>query len=112
LSSLKPQGILLIRTPNAANPLSFRALYADLTHETSYTENSLEDLLKLSGFSLVKTIGVRAYNSEDKLSKKIMKGAFLLPASWALHTLLRIMYLSEGGAGGIVNRDILAVGRK
>lgn len=110
--SLTSGGTMLVRTPNAANPLSLRGRYLDLTHETCYTENSLVDLFRLSGFRQVKIIGLRAYNSQDKLWKQFTKSAFLLPASLLYHGLLKLAYLAEGNFGGIVNRDILGIAVK
>lgn len=50
LASLKPGGRVLIRTPNMACPLATTSRYIDFTHETGFTEWSLEALLRSAGF--------------------------------------------------------------
>ena len=52
--ALKPGGKTIIVIPNMANPVTAtRTLYIDMTHETSYTEESLSFILELAGFSKV-----------------------------------------------------------
>jgi len=49
--ALAPGGVLLLETPNMANPflgLTFR--YADFTHEVGYTETSIHYVLQAAGF--------------------------------------------------------------
>lgn len=49
--ALTPGGVLLLETPNMANPflgLTFR--YADFTHEVGYTETSIRYVLHAAGF--------------------------------------------------------------
>jgi|SRR3989344_7025198 len=48
-ASLKPLGKLIIVVPNAGNPLGLVERYADLQHYISFTEQSLKDLVGLSG---------------------------------------------------------------
>jgi len=50
-ASFAPGGVLLLETPNMANPflgLTFR--YADFTHEVGYTETSIHYVLQAAGF--------------------------------------------------------------
>lgn len=49
-SALDENGILLIQTPNALNPVSSYFRYIDWTHEIAFTENSLIFLLESAGF--------------------------------------------------------------
>lgn len=51
-SSLKNNGQLYIKTPNANSILSNRWLYNDFTHTLSFTENTIISLLKNSNFSV------------------------------------------------------------
>src|SRR5690554_2083744 len=53
-SALKEKGRLICMVPNANSALAARWLYGDWTHQSSFTEHSLEFLLKNSGFSNVK----------------------------------------------------------
>ena len=48
--ALKPNGRLIIKTPNANFSFGLRYRYIDWTHECSYTEHSIEYILQLAGF--------------------------------------------------------------
>ena len=48
--SLNPDGIIIIHTNNAASPFFGYVRYGDLTHQTAFTENSLEKLLNKNNF--------------------------------------------------------------
>lgn len=52
---LKPGGRVILQTPNMQNPFASLNLYHDLTHEWAYTEASIEQLLRASGFRQVQT---------------------------------------------------------
>lgn len=49
-AALKPGGLLLLQTPNAASPFFGSVRYGDLTHELAFSPPSLAGLLTLSGF--------------------------------------------------------------
>jgi len=51
--ALKPGGRLILTVPNANNALASRWRYNDWTHETSFTEHSIDFLLFNSGFSKI-----------------------------------------------------------
>lgn len=46
---LKPRGYLVIVVPNGNNPLGLIERYADLQHTNCFTQQSLKDLINLSG---------------------------------------------------------------
>ena len=48
---LEPGGVLMIQTPNGSGLLPNRVVHGDLTHLTVFTPSSLEQLLRLFGFS-------------------------------------------------------------
>jgi 2-polyprenyl-3-methyl-5-hydroxy-6-metoxy-1,4-benzoquinol methylase len=48
--ALKPGGSIIIRTVNADSPIAARARYIDFTHELSFTDHSLRQLMALGGF--------------------------------------------------------------
>jgi SAM-dependent methyltransferase len=50
---LKPGGRWLIHVPNGASPFAGAALYNDFTHETSFTVESMTQLMLASGFRAV-----------------------------------------------------------
>lgn len=49
-TSLKPNGRLIIQTPNAESPFGHKIRYCDLTHENSFDSTSLNSALKIAGF--------------------------------------------------------------
>jgi len=51
-AALRPGGILLCTVPNAASPLASFWRFADYTHETLFTSESLEFLLTQMGFEI------------------------------------------------------------
>jgi 2-polyprenyl-3-methyl-5-hydroxy-6-metoxy-1,4-benzoquinol methylase len=48
--ALKAEGVLLVKTPNMANPMSLQIRYKDFTHRLGFTESSLEQVLREAGF--------------------------------------------------------------
>ena len=54
--SMSPNGRMIIRTPNMANPLGIYSRYNDLTHETGFTEYSLLQRIEEMGFQNIKFI--------------------------------------------------------
>ncbi len=48
-SRLAPGGKIVITVPNGANPLSIVERYSDITHHNLFSENSLRELVELSG---------------------------------------------------------------
>ena len=51
--ALKPKGRLILSVPNANSSIAARWRYNDWTHETSFTEHSIDFLLFNSGFSKI-----------------------------------------------------------
>jgi SAM-dependent methyltransferase len=49
-AALKPQGRLILQTPNADSPWGTTSRYGDFTHEVGFNPNSLIRLLSLSSF--------------------------------------------------------------
>ena len=50
-NALRPSGRLLLQTPNADSPFGMMCRYGDFTHEIGLNANSLEHLLRLTGFA-------------------------------------------------------------
>jgi len=89
---LKPGGILIIAVPNAGNPLGLTERYGDLQHTISFTEQSLKDLLSVSGIE----------NYEYRISGYEIPPYSLLNVARIilqkiLHTFLLILMIINGG---------------
>lgn len=52
-AALKPEGRLIIEVPNGDAPLANIMRYGDFTHEISYTERSLRQVMTLAGYPSV-----------------------------------------------------------
>jgi len=50
---LKPQGKLIIHTPNAEAIFGSKIRYADFTHEVAFTQNSIKQVCTFAGFKTV-----------------------------------------------------------
>ncbi len=53
-NALKSDGILIVQTPNMASPSATLNRYADITHESGFTESSLAQWLSYGGFKSFK----------------------------------------------------------
>lgn len=49
-SAVRPDGIVILRTPNMANLLGTYSRFMDVTHQTGFTEFSMFQLLRQAGF--------------------------------------------------------------
>ena len=102
---LKPGGVVYLSTPNFQ--LDWKNFYNDPTHVRPYTPESLEQLLKLSGFSSVASFpGLRCKDiSWYRGKNRFLKAYYLLPfrgdTSWPVPQFLK------GHA-----RSVFALGRK
>lgn len=62
-SALKQDGVLLVRTGNFGTPGGAYLRYKDFTHDIGYTEFSLDQVLRMAGFSEIEVKGNRYYMS-------------------------------------------------
>lgn len=103
---LRQGGSWLIHAPNAASPFFGRVRYGDYTHEQAFTQASLGQLLRVSGFT-----NIRCYEESP-----VIHGAFSL-VRWLLwkcvRTAYRLMLVVETGSGNeIFSQNFLVVGEK
>lgn len=91
-SRLKPGGHLIVVTPNGGNPLSVVELYADLTHETLFTENSLRQLVAAAGISDCE-VEIRGYRIPPVSLVNLLR----IVAQKCLHLLLLTMLIINTG---------------
>ena len=111
---LSKGGVLILLTPNAANPLTIHNIYGDLTHRMgAFTETSIVQLLNLAGFNRIIVRNVKPFGRYDhRIAKKVLKitGTIVVHITWQL---IHLMYLLNGvKAPRVVSNDLLAVGYK
>jgi 2-polyprenyl-3-methyl-5-hydroxy-6-metoxy-1,4-benzoquinol methylase len=83
-NTLHHDGRLIIKTPNAANPImASSSRYFDFTHELIFTEESMSQVLQITGFSqiviLPQDLYIISYNPVNYLAKMcnfLMNGTF------------------------------------
>jgi|Deesub1362B_J571_1020462.scaffolds.fasta_scaffold02518_1 2-polyprenyl-3-methyl-5-hydroxy-6-metoxy-1,4-benzoquinol methylase len=102
-NSIKSGGSVIICTPNGESPFSGRYRYGDFTHEIVFTQSSLSQVLRVSGFTKIAFYPVRPV---PKGVKSVVR--FLL---WrGIEMLLKFYMLVETGSGeGIYTQNIIAV---
>jgi 2-polyprenyl-3-methyl-5-hydroxy-6-metoxy-1,4-benzoquinol methylase len=101
--SLRPGGQLVIQTCNAISPFFGSVRYADLTHVTAYTPQSLRQLLRAAGF---RSVDVHPVAPVGRSARGLVRRA-----AWELISrLVRLYLLAETGQRGhIVSRNVIAV---
>lgn len=60
-NALRPGGLLVIRVPNAVGVAAAFSIYLDFTHELSFTEVSLTQVLRSVGFQEIEIVGKKTY---------------------------------------------------
>jgi 2-polyprenyl-3-methyl-5-hydroxy-6-metoxy-1,4-benzoquinol methylase len=104
--SLKDNGIAVIQTPNAESPFSGRFRYWDFTHEISFTESSIRQVLLVSGFKKV----------EVYPTPLVIHGlkSFVRHILWKCIELKIKFYLlvETGSAKGIFTQNLIAAVKK
>jgi len=89
---LSPGGRLLATVPNGANPLGVVERYADFTHETLFTEESLRQLVDICDLPGA-TAAVRGY----RIPPVDLLNRVRIVAQSALHLLLKTALVVNGG---------------
>ena len=104
--SLKNNSILIIQTPNAESPFSGRFRYCDFTHEISFTESSIRQILLVSGF---KSVDVYPQRPVIHGLKSLIRAVL-----WKYIELEIKFYLliETGSAKGIFTQNLIAVAKK
>ncbi len=60
--ALRRDGVFFIKTPNMANPyVSTVGRYIDITHEIGFTEKSIRQVLKATGYNKIHIVGTDIY---------------------------------------------------
>jgi len=104
--ALKDDGIVFIKTVNAANPFNFRGRYIDFTHEIAFTEHSLVQVLKIAGFRVIALFG-------DECPRPGLKGTLDRFAKKIFFLIMRKLFqLQEINPPNILDKNIIAIASK
>lgn len=106
--ALKPGGLFLTATPNANSPFASRLRYKDLTHELSFTEESIRQLFISGGLD-------PEYVGDQNIPPASVQAIARRTLSLAMRGLWRLFMMAEIGkeAFGVPLDPILvATGRK
>jgi 2-polyprenyl-3-methyl-5-hydroxy-6-metoxy-1,4-benzoquinol methylase len=105
-NSLKLGGTVVIQAPNAQNLFSSRLRYGDFTHEIAFTKDSLNQILRATGFNEV------AFYPTGPVPKGI-KSVIRFFLWKIIETFLRFYMLVETGTGkGIFTQNIICFAKK
>jgi 2-polyprenyl-3-methyl-5-hydroxy-6-metoxy-1,4-benzoquinol methylase len=103
-TALRPGGAVVLQVPNAEPPLGGRIRWGDMTHEMAFTESSLQQLLRTTGFDRVTL----------HPAGPILLGPGDLPRHllWKFfETVYRLMIFAETGRRhAVVTENIIAAG--
>jgi 2-polyprenyl-3-methyl-5-hydroxy-6-metoxy-1,4-benzoquinol methylase len=104
--SLKKGGKLIIQTPNSAGIFGSRYRYHDFSHEVSFTENSLRQIMLISNFSIVGFYETKPVAHGFKSLIRVIL--------WELsRAMIKFLLLIEtGSAENVLTQNIIAVGYK
>ncbi len=108
--SLKPGGGLICRLPNMSNIFGVYLLYNDFTHETGFTENSVRQLLQLSGFSNIVIFGNKV--RINSLWKKPLYYLFLSMFNKFTQMALKYVYMPGSKQPEIMTTFLIARAEK
>ena len=102
--ALRPGGSLILRVPNAGSPFGGMLRYGDLTHETSFTPRSLQQLSGASGFS-----SVQVYACDPPVHS--VMSALRACVWWFASAAIKVMLIAESGQvrGHVITLNIVAV---
>ncbi|WPD21678.1 MAG: class I SAM-dependent methyltransferase [Candidatus Electrothrix scaldis] len=104
--SLKPNGMIIVKTINSAYPLSHASRYLDLTHTISFHEKSLTQLLRHVGFADVccyqEEIGI--YGTLFAIKKGVVTIVRLF--------IKMLVYFTESDWPNIISANLIAIGNK
>jgi SAM-dependent methyltransferase len=77
---LAPEGVLVLKVPNAASPWGIQYQYGDLTHKTAYTPLSLRQMAEAANMSLVHFYAPMGGSPRRRATEAMLNGLL----KWAL----------------------------
>jgi 2-polyprenyl-3-methyl-5-hydroxy-6-metoxy-1,4-benzoquinol methylase len=108
-TALRPEGRLVLQTPNADSPWGTMHRYNDFTHEVCFNPNALSRLMRLAGFQKTESREVGPVPFGYSLKSMVRAGAWQ-----GFRTVLKMWNLAECGSigSGIFTRVFLISGRR
>ena len=104
--ALKGNGVVFIKTVNAANPFNLRGRYIDFTHEVAFTEHSLVQVLKMAGFRVIALFG-------NECPRPGLKGVLDRFVKKVFFLIMRKLFQLQGIVPpNILDKDIIAIAAK
>lgn len=108
MKAMRKGGVFIVKTPNMANPfVSTAGRYIDITHEVGFTEASMRQVLRATGFKNIDIVGTDVYvlNPIISIIAKVL--------SKIINLFLYILSALYGRTSlKIFEKDILAVAYK
>lgn len=89
---LNSKGAIIITVPNIGNPLATFERYYDYTHQTAFTEHSLEQMVDFAGLKKAK-ISLQGFRIPPVSLINIMR----IFMQSILHVLFKLSYILNGG---------------
>jgi len=93
--ALRPDGIVVLQTPNGGALFGGQIIYGDLTHMTIFNPNSLSQLLRRTGFTAI------TFRESAPVAKNLVGLARMIIWS-AARSVANIIRIAETGAGQAV----------
>ncbi len=107
--ALRPDGRVILQTPNADSPWGLVHRYGDFTHEVCFSPNSLEHLLRLSSFVSVES------REQGPVPLGYSFASTVRYVMWQIfRSVLKLWNLTETGSrgSGVFTRVFMVTGRK
>ena len=100
-SALKPEGMVLLATPNAMSLLGFGNFHREFTHITAYTPLSLAQVLRVCRFKHIRTFGEKPVRYDLKSSFRCLL--------WSLmkRVLLFLLTIQQGTGRGMWKNQVI-----
>ena len=106
-SSLKKDGIFILRVPNMSNPFSLDSRYGDFTHEVGYTGKSLKQILSLTGFNEIEIL------YKNKVPPKTLRNRVRRVMVNAFQGVIRFFYyIQDFSVPKCLDKNIVVAARK
>lgn len=102
VAALRPEGRLVLQTPNADSPMFNAVRYGDFTHENGFTPDGLARLLRLAGLSAphAREMGPVVHGAPSLVRSLIWR---------CIRGGLRLWHLAEAGASSGVHTRVFMI---